>query len=408
MWDTLLLDCHVATMAEKSSAGLGIIRNAAIGVRNGRIAWIGRTRDRPATKARRVRRLDGAWVTPGLVDCHTHLVFGGERIADWRKRQAGVSYAAIAGSGGGILSTVRATRAESEKDLLRSASRRARALAAQGVTTIEIKSGYGLQLATEMKMLRVATKVGARARLRVVRTFLGAHALPREFEHDRSAYVDLVCEKMIPTIARAKLAEACDAFCEAFAFTPAEVERVLGAARAHGLSLKLHAEQLSNQGGAALAARLGALSADHLEHLGVGDIQAMSKAGTVAVLLPSAHYFMRDSTKPPVQELRNAGVPMAVATDCNPGTSPNLSPLLALNMACTLFKLAPEEALVGMTRNAAKALGLQETIGTLESGKAADLAIWDISEPAELAYWLGADLLLDRYYAGRSDKERSS
>ena len=407
MWDTLLLDCHVATMAKNSAAGLGIIRNAAIGIRSGRIAWIGQARHRPATKARYLRRLNGAWVTPGLIDCHTHLVFGGERIADWRKRQAGVSYAEIAESGGGILSSVRATRAESEAELLRSASRRARALARQGVTTIEIKSGYGLQLATEMKMLRAAKRVGTRARVRVLRTFLGAHAVPREFEHDRADYVDLVCEKMIPSIARAKLAEACDAFCESFAFTPTEVARILGTAASYGLSLKVHAEQLSNQGGAALAAGLGALSADHLEHLDASGVRSMAKAGTVAVLLPSAHYFMRDSRVPPVQELRDAGVPMAIATDCNPGTSPNLSPLLALNMACTLFRLTPEEALAGMTRNAAKALGLQATIGTLETGKAADLAIWDISEPTELAYWLGADLLRDRYYAGRSDKEGS-
>ena len=408
MWDTLLLDCHVASLAENSLAGLGIIRNAAIAVQDGSIAWIGRARNRPANKARRVRRLDGAWVTPGLIDCHTHLVFGGERIADWRKRHAGVSYAEIAARGGGILSTVRATRAESETKLLQSAVRRARALTAQGVTTIEVKSGYGLQLATEIKMLLVAKRVGTRAGARVVRTFLGAHAVPRDFEHDRSAYVDLVCEKMIPSIARERLAEACDAFCETFAFTPAEVERILVTAKAHGLSLKLHAEQMSNQGGAALAAHLGALSADHLEHLDAAGIQAMSSAGTVAVLLPSAHYFMQDSRKPPVQALRDAGVPMAVATDCNPGTSPNLSPLLALNMACTLFKLTPDEALAGMTRNAAKALGLQDIVGTLEIGKAADLAIWDISEPAELAYWLGADLLRDRYYAGHSDKEKSS
>ena len=408
MWDTLLLDCHAATMADKSAAGLGVIRGAAIAIHDGRIAWIGKAGKRPANKARRVRRLAGAWVTPGLIDCHTHLVFGGERIGDWRQRQAGVPYAQIARSGGGILSTVRATRAVSETELWRSSSGRARALAAQGVTTIEIKSGYGLRLATEMKMLRVAQRIGAQARVRVSRTFLGAHAVPREFADDRSAYVDLVCKTMIPAIARAGLAEACDAFCESFAFTPAEVERILVAAKAHGLSLKLHAEQMSNQGGAALAARLGALSADHLEHLDADGIAAMAKAGTVAVLLPSAHYFMRDSRMPPVRELRDAGVPIAVASDCNPGTSPTLSPQLVLNMACTLFKLTPEEALAGMTLNAAKALGIEDTTGTLDIGKAADLAIWDISEPAELAYWLGADLLRDRYYAGRSDKERSS
>ena len=408
MWGILLLDCHAATMAENSADGFGAIRNAAIAIKDGRIAWLGRAAKRPADRARRVRRLAGAWVTPGLIDCHTHLVFGGERIGDWRKRQAGLTYAEIAGSGGGILSTVRATRAAPAATLLQTASRRAREMAAQGVTTIEIKSGYGLQLAAEMKMLRVAERVGVRANVRVVRTFLGAHTVPREFERDRAAYVELLCEKMIPSIARAGLAEACDAFCESFAFAPAEVERILTAAKAHGLAVKLHAEQMSNLGGSALAARLGALSADHLEHLDARGIAALARAGTVAVLLPSAHYFMRDSKKPPIQKLRAAGVPMAVATDCNPGTSPNLSPLLALNMACTLFGLTPEEAVAGMTRHAARALGLQDSIGTLEAGKAADLACWNVSEPAELAYWLGADLLRERYYRGRSDRDRST
>jgi len=408
MWDILLLDCHAATMAEGSREEFAVIRNAAIALKDRRIAWIGRAKDRPSGRARRTRRLDGAWVTPGLIDCHTHLVFGGERIGDWRLRQAGATYQEIAAAGGGIVSSVRATRKASPSALLASAERRARALAAQGVTTVEIKSGYGLDLKTEEKMLRVAARVGRRANVRVSRTFLGAHALPPELEVARAKYLDLVCATMIPRIARAKLAEACDAFCETFAFTPAEVERVFLAARAHGLAIKIHAEQMSNQQGAALAARLGARSADHLEHLDSAGVAALAKAGTVAVLLPSAHYFMRESKKPPVAELRRAGVAMAVATDCNPGTSPNLSPLLTLNMACTLFGLTPHEAVAGMTRHAAKALGLENSIGTLEAGKAADLAIWDISEPAELAYWLGADLLVDRYYEGRSDRERVS
>ena len=408
MWDILLLDCHAATMAEAAREEFGAIRNAAIALKDGHIAWIGRAKDRPSGRARRTRRLDGAWVTPGLVDCHTHLVFAGERIGDWRMRQSGASYQQIAESGGGIVSSVRATRKASPASLLASAERRARALAAQGVTTLEIKSGYGLDLTTEEKMLRVAARVGTRANVHVARTFLGAHALPPEFKHARTKYLDLVCETMIPRIARAKLAEACDAFCETFAFSPAEVERVFVAARKHGLQIKIHAEQMSDRQGAALAAGLGALSADHLEHLDASGIAAMAKAGTVAVLLPSAHYFMRESRKPPVAELRRAGVVMAVATDCNPGTSPNLSPLLTLNMACTLFGLTPNEAVAGMTRNAAKALGRQDSIGTLEVGKIADLAVWHISEPAELAYWLGADLLADRYYEGRSDRERAS
>jgi imidazolonepropionase len=408
MWDILLLDCHAATMADGTRKEFGAIRNAAIALKNGRIAWIGPAKNRPSGKARRTRRLDGAWVTPGLIDCHTHLVFGGERIGDWRMRQSGATYQEIAEAGGGIVSTVRATRKASAASLLASAERRARTLAAQGVTTVEIKSGYGLDLKTEEKMLRIAAHVGRRAKVHVARTFLGAHALPPEFKEARGKFLDLVCETMIPRIACEKLADACDAFCETFAFTPAEVERVFVAARRHGLAIKLHAEQMSDQKGAALAARMGALSADHLEHLDTAGIAAMAKSGTVAVLLPSAHYFMRESRKPPVCELRRAGVAMAVATDCNPGTSPNLSPLLTLNMACTLFGLTPQEAVAGMTRHAAKALGREDSIGTLEAGKVADLAVWNISEPSELAYWLGADLLADRYYEGRSDRESAS
>jgi len=404
MWDTLLLDCHAATMRKNFGDDFGTIRDAAIAISAGRIAWIGRAKDRPSKKARRTRRLDHAWVTPGLIDCHTHLVFGGERIDDWRMRQSGSSYEEIAAAGGGILSTVRATRSASEVELLRGALARIGAMAAQGVTTIEIKSGYGLDLETEKKMLRVAKRAGAKGRMRVARTFLGAHAIPPEYSTRRTDYVDLLCDTMIPEIARAKLADACDAFCESFAFTPAEVERVLRTAKRHRLALKLHGEQMSNQGAAALGARLGALSVDHLEHLDDGGIRAMAKSGTVAVLLPTAHYFMRDTKIPPVDKMRRAGVVIAVATDCNPGTSPNVSPLLVLNMACVLFRLTPEEALAGMTRHAAQALGLQNSLGTLETGKIADLAVWNVSEPSELAYWLGADLLRERYYEGRSGK----
>jgi imidazolonepropionase len=281
-------------------------------------------------------------------------------------------------------------------------------MAAQGVTTIEIKSGYGLDLENEVKMLRAAGRVGELAKVRVVRTFLGAHALPPEFASNRDAYVDLVCDKMIPMIAREKLAETCDAFCETFAFTREEAHRILSTAKTYGLGLKLHAEQMSDQGGAALAAGLGAASADHLEHLSAAGIFAMAAADTVAVLLPCAYYFMRETRKPPVEAMRRAGVAIAIATDCNPGTSPTVSPLLALNMACTLFGLSPEEALAGMTRYAAKALGRLDSIGTLERGKLADLAIWNISEPAELAYWLGADLLRERYFQGHSDRQRTA
>jgi imidazolonepropionase len=278
-------------------------------------------------------------------------------------------------------------------------------MAAQGATTIEIKSGYGLDLETEMKMLRAAARVGEIVRLRVSRTFLGAHALPPEYKDNRAAYVDLVADTMIPAIAREKLADAVDGFCESIAFTPAEIERVFGAALAAGLPVKLHAEQLSDQKGTSLACRYQALSADHLEHVCDDCIAAMAKSGTVAVVLPCAFYFLRETKKPPIAALRKAGVPIAVATDCNPGTSPTASPLMALNMACTLYGLTPEEALTGMTRHAARALGLQDETGVLQQGKSADLAIWNISDPAELAYWIGADLLRGRYLQGRSVHE---
>jgi imidazolonepropionase len=402
MWDVLLIDCNAATMTPV--APYGAIRDAAIGIKDGRIAYVGPRA--AAGEARTVRRLDGAWVTPGLIDCHTHLVFAGNRAGEWEMRRKGASYEDIARAGGGILSTVKATRAASEDALVESATRRTSAMRAQGTTTVEIKSGYGLDLATETKMLRAAGRMGDG--LRVVRTFLGAHALPPEFKDDRAGYVDLVCGTMIPAVAREGLAGAVDAFCESIAFTPEETERVFAAAAAHGLRVKLHAEQLSDCGGGGLAAKHGALSADHLEHAGADCIAAMADAGTVAVLLPIAFYFLRETKKPPVASLRAAGVSIAIATDCNPGTSPAASPLMAMNMACTLFDMTPEEALAGMTRNAARALGLENEIGTLEIGKSADLAIWRISEPAELAYWIGADLLADRYFQGRSDKETAS
>jgi imidazolonepropionase len=396
MWDLLLTDCHAATMVGE---GFGVTADAAIAIEGDRIAWVGAATD--ASSAHTTASLGGAWVTPGLVDCHTHLVFGGTRVRDWQMRAGGASYEDVARAGGGIVSTVAATRAASEDELVASGAARARVLARQGVTTVEIKSGYGLDTETELKMLRAAKRIGPAANVHVARTFLGAHTLPPEFRNDRAGYVDLVCETMLPAVAREHLAEAVDVFCESIAFNPAETDRILTSARAHGLSVKMHAEQLSDCGGAALAARHGALSADHLEHLGEDGIAAMRAAGSVAVLLPSAFYFLRETRKPPVAALRAAGVPIAIATDCNPGTSPQLSPLLTMNMACTLFGLTPAEALAGMTRNGARALGLDAEIGTLAPGKRADLAIWDIHEPAELCYWLGADLLKARYLAGR-------
>jgi imidazolonepropionase len=395
-FDLLLVDCSAATMA---GAGYGVVRDAAIGITNGRLSHVGA---RAGHDARETRSLGGAWVTPGLIDCHTHLVFAGNRAPEWEMRAKGATYEEIARAGGGILSTVRATRGASEDELVAQSLPRAQAMAAHGVTTVEIKSGYGLDPDTEFKMLRAAKKVGARAGMNVTPTFLGAHALPPEYKNARTAYVDLVCNAMIPVIARDHLATSVDAFCESIAFTPEETERVFAAAKAHGLRVKLHAEQLSNSRGAILASKYDALSADHLEHLCDEGVATMASSGMVAVLLPTAFYFLRETRKPPIAALRRAGVPLAIATDCNPGTSPVASPLIALNMACTLYGLTPEEALGGMTRNAARALN--SPAGTLESGKPADLAVWRISDPSELCYWIGADLLLDRYVGGKADR----
>lgn len=407
MWDTLLIDCHAASM-QQSPDGCGVIRNAAIGIAAGNLAFVGPRQELPGLPdrlARVVRKLDGRWVSPGLIDCHTHLVFAGERAREWQARLEGKSYEDIAAKGGGILSTVKATRETSEDVLAETAAARATRMTHEGLTTLEIKSGYGLTTEAETKILRAAGRVGALASLRVVRTFLGAHAIPPGC--NREDYVDRVCQEMIPAVSREKLAEAVDVFCEAIAFTTDETARIFARATEFGLRVKVHAEQLSNQCAAALAASFNALSADHLEHLDEQGVAAMAKAGTVAVLLPCAFYFLRETRKPPVEALRRVGVPIAIATDCNPGTSPTLSPLLALSMACTCFALTPAEALRGMTANAARALGLERMLGTLEAGKRADLAVWDIEELSELSYWLGGSLLGDRYFGGRSDKHEA-
>lgn len=401
MWDTLLIDGHAATMVA-SERPYGAIRHAALAMEAGRIVWIGPQADLPGAPgdlAQTVESLDGRWITPGLIDCHTHLVFGSNRAVEWEMRLNGATYEEIARAGGGILSSVKATRGATQAELVASAQHRLNALAAAGATTVEIKSGYGLDLDSELKMLRAA---GDLTGARIVRTLLAAHALPPEFKDNRAGYIDLICEQIIPAAARAGLADAVDAFCESIGFSPDEVTRVFQAARAHGLPVKLHAEQLTNQHGAALTARYHGLSADHLEHLDDEGIAAMAEAGTVAVLLPGAFYFLKDTKLPPIQALRDAGVPVAVATDCNPGTSPLTSLPLAMNMACTLFGLTPEEALAGCTRHGAAALGLADQIGTLEVGKAADLAVWNIDEPAELAYWLGAAPLSQRWLSGRN------
>jgi imidazolonepropionase len=403
MWDILLRDCHVATMA--GDVPYGAVRDAAVGIEGGRIAWIGPAKSCPQLDAHVVRTLSGCWITPGLIDCHTHIIFAGDRAHEWEMRQKGASYEEIAAAGGGILSTVENTRKASEDALFAATARRVKSMLLQGITTIEIKSGYGLDLDSEIKLLRVAARVAKEHEVRVAPTFLGAHAVPPEFRKDRESYLELICGDMIPAIARAGLAESVDAFCETIGFTREETERVFKAACAHGLRVKLHADQLSDQGGAILAAKYKALSADHLEYVSAAGLKAMAAAGTVAVLLPCAFYFLKETKKPPIRALRELNVAMAVATDCNPGTSPATSPLLAMSMASTLFDLTPEEALLGMTRHAARALGKENAIGTLQAGMSADLAVWEISEPAELSYWMGADLLRDRYFAGRSDNE---
>jgi len=387
-WDALWTNVHLATFAQSGS--YGEIRDGAIAVRDGRIAWVGARSELPAAPiARRIEDGRGAWLLPGFIDCHTHIVYAGNRSDEFEDRLNGATYADIARRGGGILATVKATRAAAPEALLAASVPRVASLLAEGVTTIEIKSGYGLELDAEAKMLRAARAIGATLPVRVKTTFLGAHALPPEFAGRADAYVDAICEQMLPALAREGLVDAVDAFCENIGFTPAQVERVFAAARAHALPVKLHAEQLSDQGGAALVARHGGLSADHLEFLDSAGVAAMAKAGTVAVLLPGAFYFLRETKLPPLAALRDAGVPIAVATDCNPGTSPMTSLLAALNMACTLFRLTPLEALAGATRNAARALGIAETAGTLTVGKTADFALWDIARPADLTYGIG-------------------
>ncbi|MDB5952065.1 MAG: imidazolonepropionase [Massilia sp.] len=377
---------HLATMADEH--GDGELRDGAVRVEGGRITWIGPRAKAPLEGAALVD-CGGNWMTPGLIDCHTHIVHAGNRSDEFEARLNGATYEDIARAGGGIMATVRATRAADEEQLLHQSLPRIASLLAEGVTTIEIKSGYGLDLATEAKMLRVARRAGVTLPVEVVTTFLGAHALAPEFAGRPDDYIDAVCEQMLPQLAAEGLVDAVDAFCERIGFSNAQTEQVFAAARALGLPVKLHAEQLSDQGGAQLVARFGGLSADHLEHVSEAGVRAMAGAGTVAVLLPGAWYFLRDTSAPPVALLRALGVPMAVATDCNPGTSPLMSILLAMNMACTLWRLTPREALAGCTVNAARALGRQLDIGTLEAGKRADFALWEIARPADLAYAMG-------------------
>ena len=399
--DRLIVDCHVSTM-EAGGAAYGAIEDAAILIAGGKIAWVGARTDLPTTEAVQTDRLEGRWVTPGLIDCHTHLVFGGDRSGEFERRLGGATYEEIAREGGGIVSSVAATRAASEDALYASALKRLEGLKATGVTTVEIKSGYGLDRDGELKMLRVARRIGREAGVRVRTTYLGLHALPPEHrgEGGREAYLDLAIEDILPAAHAEGLVDAVDAYCEPIAFSVQETARLFDKARALGLPVKLHADQLSDGGGAALAARYGALSADHVEYAGEAGVRAMAEAGVVAVLLPGAYLMLRETTPPPVDLLRRHGVAMAVATDCNPGTSPVASMTAALNLACVQFRLTPEEALAGATRVAAQALDLSGVVGRIAPGLAADLAVWDITRPAELCYWLGKPLLAGRYVAG--------
>jgi imidazolonepropionase len=394
-------NARIATM-DPAKPGLGIIEHGAIHADDhGLITWIGPAADQPRAGSAGITGLDGRLITPGLIDCHTHLVWGGNRADEFEQRLAGRSYTEIAAAGGGIISTVKATRAASEQQLIDAAARRLAPLMADGVTTVEIKSGYGLDLETERKQLRAARALpqSVSSGIEVMTTFLGAHALPPEAQGDKNRYIDRVCREMIPEVARERLADAVDAFMEGIAFSAEHTARVFDAAKAHGLPVKLHADQLSNLGGAALAATYGALSADHLEYTDEAGAAAMAKAGTVAVIPPGAFYYLRETQKPPIAHLRTHGVAMAVSTDANPGSSPVLSLRLAMNMACILFGLTVEEALLGVTRNAARALGRTD-IGVLKVGAKCDLAVWDATSPGALVYEVGASPLRARVWRG--------
>lgn len=387
-WDAIWINARIVPCTINSQ----MIERGAIAVTNGNIAWIGHMAELPAAAevlADTVYDLNGACLTPGLIDCHTHLVYANNRAHEFEQRLHGATYEEIARAGGGILSTVKATRAATEEELFAQSIVRARALMKNGATTIEIKSGYGLDFATEMKMLRVAKKIAAVLPVTIKTTFLGAHTIAPEYLGRANDYLDIVCHEMIPYVAEHRLADAVDVFCEKIAFDLAQTDRVFDAAKKHGLAVKCHAEQLSDSGAATLAASYQALSADHLEHATLATIKAMAASGTVAVLLPGAFYFLRETVLPPIALLREYGVAIAIASDCNPGTSPIMSLPTIMNMACTLYRMTPTEALLGVTKQAARALGMHDVIGTLEVGKAADFAIWEVVDPCELAYYIG-------------------
>ncbi|ANO52364.1 imidazolonepropionase [Woeseia oceani] len=400
-WDLLITDARIASMRAAAGA-YGIIEDAALAVRDGRIAWLGAAAERPAVAATQTVSAAGQWLTPALIDCHTHLLFGGNRAAEFEQRLQGASYEAIARAGGGIMSTVNATRAASDAELLAAGCKRIDALQRDGVASVEIKSGYGLNAATELRLLRLAKQLGELRNITVSTTFLGAHAVPADFAGNADEYIDMLCSELLPQIASDGLADAVDAYCESIAFSAEQVNRLFARAAALGLPVKLHADQLSDTGGAALAARHHALSADHLEYSSTDGIAAMAAAGTVAVLLPGAFLTLRETQLPPVEALREHGVPIALATDCNPGTSPVASLRAIMALATSQFRLTPEECLAGVTRVAAQALGLHNDTGTLEVGKRADIAQWDLQHPRELSYWLGLNELRQLYVGGKT------
>ncbi|RHW77830.1 imidazolonepropionase [Colwellia sp. RSH04] len=401
-WQTLWINVNIATMTEGGN-GYGEIKAGALAISDNKIVWLGKQSELPSFDDAAVNVIDGQgkWLTPGLIDCHTHLVFGGNRANEFEMRLQGKSYQEIAEAGGGIVSTVKATRAASEEELFQSALPRLKALHQQGVTTVEVKSGYGLDVDTEIKMLKVAGKLAQALPVTVKRTFLGAHALPVEYKDNPEGYIDLVCEQMLPQVAQQNLADTVDVFCENIGFNIKQTERVFASAKKHNLAIKVHAEQLSDLGGTKLAAQYNALSSDHVEFLSEEGVKAMKAADMTAVLLPGAFYFLRETQLPPIKALRAQGVPMAIATDANPGSSPICSLQLMLNMACTLFRLTPAEALAGVTCHGAKALGLRDTKGQLAVGYDADIAMWDISQPAELCYQFGVNPLSALYQNGK-------
>lgn len=399
-WDLLLTDMRIATLRD-AAADYGVIEDGALAIADGKIAWLGPLSECPAHDARETRSLDNRWITPALIDCHTHLIFGGNRAAEYEQRLAGVSYEQIAAQGGGILATVNATRAAAKDELHESALRRVRQLAASGVATLEIKSGYGLDVRNELKMLAIARDLGEASGLCVQTTLLAAHTIPPEFRGKADDYISLICEEMLPVVAERKLADAVDAYCESIAFDAPQIAKLFRAATNAGLRVKLHADQLSDGGGAELAAHFDALSADHLEYTSAAGVRAMAKAGTTAVLLPGAFLTLAETRKPPIDALRANGIPIALATDCNPGTSPLCSIPDAMALGSRLFGLTPAECLAGVTREAARALGLEEDRGTLEPGKRADIAIWDIDHPRDLTYWMGVNPLSELLVGGR-------